>query len=87
MLTRLVGTSATGPVAAIGVPPMASGARGAEPIVVCVLLAGWRDADQCDRDGRAPHFELNRSGPKQLGSLKIVGAPMVFAWMAAGVLE
>jgi len=24
-----------------------------------MLLAGRRDADQCDRDGRAPHFELN----------------------------
>jgi len=56
---------ATVPVAAIGVPPMASSRGIGEPngaLLAGVIRSGRRDADQCGRDARDPQNQLNRSG-------------------------
>ena len=48
--------SATVPVAAIGVPPMASSARNIHSAMRrSHVRSGRRDADQCARDARDPH--------------------------------
>jgi hypothetical protein len=54
--------SATVPVAAIGVPPMAFEREDCEPIgALLCARSGRRDADQCARDARDPQNKLNRS--------------------------
>jgi hypothetical protein len=56
--------SATVPVAAIGVPPMAQGGRATNQTVQALCAqSGRRDAGQCARDARAP--------PKRTESFRI----------------
>ena len=56
--------SATVPVAAIGVPPMALSARTSNQMVRLLgARSGRRDADQCARDARDPQIKLIQRVP------------------------